>query len=207
MTGGLTASTLGLGLAAGLGVAVPIGAIGVLLLGEGMAVGARRGIVAASAVALVDTLYAAAAITLGTVAAPAVDRFGTVPQVVGGFVLLAVAAAGARRGSPGDPPHPPRRVAAAHRFALFVGLTALNPATLLYFVAIAVPTGRLSLAESGLFVVGVALASFTWQVLLVVAGAVFGSRLPDRARRRITAAGSAVIAVLAATLIIAGIWG
>ncbi|MFK8912270.1 lysine transporter LysE, partial [Streptomyces sp. YS-3] len=52
------------GAAAGLGVAMPVGAVGVLLVQEGMR--DRRGAVAAaSAVAVVDFAYAAVATALG----------------------------------------------------------------------------------------------------------------------------------------------
>lgn len=57
--------------------------------------------------------------------------------------------------------------------AQFLGLTALNPATLLYFTAIL--TGLSSVAESPqtaiAFIIGAGVASFGWQALLVALGA------------------------------------
>ena len=55
----LTAATSGM--LAGLGVALPLGAISVLLLGEGVTRGFRAGAPAALAVGTVDTLYCAVA--------------------------------------------------------------------------------------------------------------------------------------------------
>jgi hypothetical protein len=89
------------------------------------------------------------------------------------------------------------------RFALFVGLTAVNPATLVYFAAIV--TGLTSVVGSvgtgALFVVGVAAASLAWQLLLVALGAFLGWRGGTRARLVTSVVGNGVVALLGAGLL------
>jgi len=133
--------TFPVGVLAGLALAAPLGAIGVLLIQEGLAGGLRTGLPAAAAVAAVDTVYCALAVVAGTLAAPVVAGWAPWPQLVGGVLLVAIGAralAKSRRA-----PAPATATASASpargRFALFVTLTAINPATLLYFVAILMP--------------------------------------------------------------------
>ena len=89
------------------------------------------------------------------------------------------------------------------RYALFLGLTAINPATLLYFAAI-LPglkeTASSNAAQVG-FVVGVALASFAWQTLLVALGAGLRHRTGAAFRRWTAVVGSGTVVALGALLI------
>lgn len=84
------------------------------------------------------------------------------------------------------------------RYALFFGLTAVNPLTLVYFAALvpglAALTSRAALAAA--FVVGVGVTSFGWQALLVVVGSVLGGRAGPRVRRATVVVGNAIVAVL-----------
>src|SRR4051812_50032186 len=61
------------GLVAGWGVAIPLGAIGVLLVDLGMRAGLRRASAAAAAVATADGLYAAVAAVAGSAVAAALE--------------------------------------------------------------------------------------------------------------------------------------
>lgn len=87
-------SAMGMGLLAGLGVAMPLGAIGILLIHEGVSAGIRRGLPAAVGVASVDGLYALASVVAGTIVAPEVRRLGALPEVLGGVVLIVIAVTG-----------------------------------------------------------------------------------------------------------------
>ena len=210
----LTAATSGM--LAGLGVALPLGAISVLLLGEGVAQGFRAGAPAALAVGTVDTLYCAVAVAIGGVAAPVITGWGVWPAVFGGAALVTIAALGLRRSlarpaTGGDPattattasatPAPNR---GGRRYALFLGLTAINPTTLIYFAAITV--GLASVLRSPLaalvFVVGAGLASLAWQLLLVAAGAQLGGRATPRARWITTVTGNVIVAGLGVAMIV-----
>ncbi len=194
-----TGAALVSGMLAGLAVAMPLGAIGVLLVQEGAGLGARRALPGAAAVASVDALYCALALVAGGAAAPLVRAWGRWPALVGGVALLVVAAAGVRRGLvawPGALIDEPGREG-WRRYAVFAGLTAVNPATLVFFAALvaalpAVTTGRPAVS----FVVGVGAASFAWQALLVVGGGLLGGRAGPRARRATVVVGNTVVAAL-----------
>lgn len=201
-------AALGSGLLAGIGLAAPLGAIGVLLLQEGVARGFRSGAPGAVAVAVVDTLYCSAAILLGALAAPVITGWGGWPGIVGGVALIVIAAIGLRRslgwGSSIGSQEPslslPSRVlpSGRQRFALFLGLTAINPATLVYFTAITVGLASLvsSATTAALFVAGVGCASLSWQLALVAAGALLSGRMTPRARRATSLVGNVVVAGL-----------
>ncbi|MGW2812297.1 LysE family transporter [Streptomyces sp. NPDC001415] len=81
------------GAAAGLGVAVPVGAVGVLLIQEGMR--ERRGaMAAAAAVATVDLAYAALATALGPLVAEALSGAEAWVRLVSALVLAGIAVRG-----------------------------------------------------------------------------------------------------------------
>ena len=67
-------------------------------------------------------------------------------------------------------------------YLLFVGLTLLNPATVAYFVTLAV--GLPEIAQDApsrvAFVFGAALSSLSWQTLLAAVGAALHARLSRR---------------------------
>ena len=193
------------GLLAGWGVAVPLGAIGLLLVREALAGGARAGVAGAAAVATVDGLYCAAALLLGAVAAPLVSSWGAVPGVVAGGVLMIMGGyglaglarpAGARDSRERHPS--PGRV-----FALFLGLTAVNPATLVYFVALtaALPSSVGVHRAPAVFVAGVVAASLAWHLALVAAGAFGGGRISRRGRTVVSACGFGLVLVLGAAAV------
>ncbi len=88
--------------------------------------------------------------------------------------------------------------------ALFLGLTALNRATVLYFSS--VPAGLSGVSASGdrivALVLGVGLSSLGRQAILVAAGALLG-RASGRALRRITPlAGNLTVGALGVLIIV-----
>ena len=85
-------------------------------------------------------------------------------------------------------------------YAGVLGLTLLNPATIVYFAALVLGRG----GEGGgvPFVAGVLVASASWQLSIAAGGALVGRRLTSDRGRLITAlVSSAVIAVLAVRLL------
>src|SRR4051812_10747515 len=114
-----TAESLTAGVAAGLAVAVPLGAIGALVLDLGLRHGTRTALAAGMGVASVDGLYAAAAAVFGAwpaaTLAPAHDAIRLVAAgVLAGVAVLVLHAALRRRdaatAADGDAPPPsPRR--------------------------------------------------------------------------------------------------
>ena len=164
-------STFLAGALAGFGVAVPLGAIGVLLVQEGITNGWRPAAAGATGVALVDLAYAAVAVTAGSALTRLLEGRQRAVELVGAAVLMAVVLhgllglrrAGGSAAAPGVPVESPSRV-----LRRFVALTTINPLTGLYFVILTAGLGR-RLADpssAGAFVAGVFLASWAWQLVL-----------------------------------------
>ena len=211
-------AVLASGLAAGLAVAMPLGPVGVLLLREGVQRGPRDAWPAATGVALVDTLYCLLAATVGAAASPFIDMLGVWPGVIGGSALLLIAASGLWRGtvggtrtapgSPTDATPPPLGAGTGTggpaRFLTFVGLTLVNPATLVYFAALVAGLPQVAGDATSvlLFVAAVGFASLAWQVLLVCAGGILHRRAGPGLQRVTVVAGNSVVAVLGAGILL-----
>ncbi|MBD8042440.1 LysE family transporter [Arthrobacter sp. Sa2BUA2] len=200
------------GILAGFGVAAPLGAIGILLLREGLAAGFRAAAPGAFAVALVDAAYCALAVLAGAAAAPLVASWGALPAVAGGTALLVLGLAGIRRtwrgtqgpGPTGAPAPEPAKRRSRSRFMLFLALTAVNPVTLLYFAALAAGLQDLLAPPAGpaAFIAGVALSSLAWQLGLVFAGACLRDRASAAVQRSLSVAGHATVTLLGAAAVV-----
>lgn len=88
----LSAATLGV--VAGLGVAVPLGAIGVLLLRTAMTDGWRPAAAGGLGAATVDLVYATVAVLAGTAVTSLLDGHERAVRIVGAVVLAAIAVRG-----------------------------------------------------------------------------------------------------------------
>jgi threonine/homoserine/homoserine lactone efflux protein len=203
-------ATLALGAAVGLGIAIPLGAIGVLLLQTGMVAGWRVAAAGGLGAATVDLAYAAVAVAAGTTAAGLLSAHTRMVQVVGAGALAAVAGHGvvgllrgrasALRGGRSTVPVTTTRP--VRSFGRFVALTAVNPLTVVYFVAVAAGLAdRLATPGSAVaFVVGIAVASAAWQLALAAAGAALGSRVRPVVRTALSVLGYAVVGGFAVVL-------
>ncbi|MFF5057286.1 LysE family transporter [Micromonospora sp. NPDC000663] len=203
------------GLVAGYGVAIPVGAIAILILGLSARTSFRVGAAAALAVATADGLYAAVATLGGAGLAGLIAPVAGPLRVLAAVVLLGLAAhglwrtwsthrsgrpqaarAGAGLGTPG------------RAYAALLGLTLLNPTTVLYFTALVL--GRRDSTDAGavpaaLFVAGVFLASASWQLLVAGGGSVVGRALTGPRGRLVTGlVSSALIAALAVAALLPG---
>ncbi|HEY0697524.1 MAG TPA: LysE family transporter [Micromonospora sp.] len=199
------------GLVAGYGVAVPVGAIAILVIGLTARTSFRVGAGAALGVATADGLYAAAAAFGGAaLAGPVVPVAGPL-RVLAAVVLLVLAGHGAWRAlrptSPGPAPVGLGGLSRPGRAFLGVlALTLLNPLTVVYFAALVM--GRRDAAElsppaAGLFTLGAFLASASWQLLVAGGGTLVGRVLTGARGRLLTAlASSGLIAVLAVGMLL-----
>lgn len=223
------------GIAAGLGIALPLGAIGVLIVREGVERGIRAASVAALAVATVDFGYALVAVVVGERVSQALSGVERLVQLVGAVALTVVVVLGVRDllrsvratqpvptvgpaedpGSgivrPGVPPPEQLEqidlpVGYRSTFLRFVGLTAINPMTAVYFVALTAGlSSRLSGPGAGAaFAVGVLIGSLSWQMVLAVGGAAAGSRMSERIRIGVSLVGYAIVAAYAVRLALGG---
>jgi arginine exporter protein ArgO len=193
------------GAVAGLAIAMPLGAIGLLLLRLGMLHGFRAGAAGALGVGSVDLAYCAAAVTIGSRLSPLVASWGAWPLVASGLVVIGI---GARQLAttvrvPAADATPPgtdasRAGSPLAIYGRFFALTAMNPLTLLYFIALA---GVLASATSGVgakvaFVAGTGAASITWQLGLAAVGAVMHRAISARSAHVLGIVASAVVIVL-----------
>lgn len=192
------------GAAAGLGVAMPMGAVGVLLIQQGMR--ERRGAVAAAAaVAVVDCAYAAVATALGPLVASALSGAEAWVRLVSAAVLAVIAVRGllaSRRPGPAvasEGTGTGTGTGPVRTFTRFAAITLINPTTALYFAALTTAQGAtLSTGAAGaVFVGAVFLASFGWQQLLVAASGFAGTRISDTARAWTFRIGYGLVAVYA----------
>jgi arginine exporter protein ArgO len=202
------------GVAAGYGIAVPVGAIGVLIAGLSARTSLRVGAAAGMGAATADGLYALVAVVGGAAVAGVIAPFATPLRWVAAVVLLALAAVTARSafrtagttgttgttGAKGTTASVAGPVTVLPAYLGVLGLTLLNPATVIYFVALVLGRGD---AGGGVwFVLGAFLASASWQLVVAGGGSLVGRLLTGERGRRLTALGSSlVIAVLAVRLL------
>jgi threonine/homoserine/homoserine lactone efflux protein len=187
------------GAVAGYAIAIPVGAIAVLIIHTAITGGLRSGLAAGAGAATADGIYALLAVVAGTAAAQLLGALQLPLRVVAGMVLVAIAARGLTRlRAPRETAASPGRIAAAARhrrtFAMLLGLTLLNPVTVVYFAALVMGLPDLGgLPERGAFVVAVFASSLSWQSLLAAAGALLGRGPAHRLRRPTTLVGNLVV--------------
>lgn len=183
------------GALAGLGIALPLGPIGVLILRTGLARGPRHGAAAGLGAATTDMLYAAVAVTVGTQVSALAGRHEGTIRAVAACVLIALGVALLVR-SPG-PAAGTAAVAsrsAGRTWATFLGLTVVNPMTAVYFTSLALGLGGAPSASAAVwFVVAVGLGSFAWLAVVGVGSGLAGARMPDAARAWTARAGALVV--------------
>lgn len=196
------------GALAGFGIAIPVGAIGVLLVDLAMRRGFKPAAAAGAGVATADFVYALVAVLVGGAVAGAVDSFQDTLRIVSAIVLLGVAAhllwGALRRRAPAPEQTHVGVGGVVPTYLRFVGLTILNPATITYFVALIVglDRGDATAGDKVLFVTGVFLASLSWQVWLAALGALLHKRIPESVRWVFGAAGAVVVAGFAVRLLV-----
>jgi arginine exporter protein ArgO len=191
------------GVVAGYGVAVPVGAIGVLIAGLSARTSLRVGAAAGLGAATADGIYAVVAVLGGAAAASLIAPIATPLRWLAVLVLLVLAAVTARGAfqPPGDA-RAEKPATPARAFTGVLALTLLNPATVIYFAALVL--GGAGEGGGAWFVVGAFLASASWQLLLAGSGTLIGRVLTGDRGRMITAlVSSAVIALLAIRLLTA----
>ncbi|MDN4159784.1 LysE family transporter [Nocardioides abyssi] len=188
------------GLVTGWAIAVPIGAVGAYLVALTARTSWRTGAAAALGIASVDGAYAALAVVAGTalsaLLAPAQDAL----RLGSGVVLLVVAALMGRAALRSGAAAPSTRGATDRgmrprtAYALFVGITAVNPTTVVYFAAVVLGRDLTDgAAEGTVFVLAALAASASWQLLLATGGAVLGRAVTGPRGRLVTGLGSAVV--------------
>lgn len=197
------------GVAAGLAVAIPLGPIGILILETGLAHGLPRAVAAALGTATIDLGYALLAISAGSLAGALIAPYATPIRLVSAAILVAIAVRGLTRlrrtdlAPDGGVAPTPVTWGVLPTYLRFLGLTAVNPLTVLYFTALVIglPAIAGSPGARGAFGLGVGLGSGAWQLALAGVGAVLHHRLPPRARAITGIVGDVIILLLAAGIL------
>jgi threonine/homoserine/homoserine lactone efflux protein len=195
------------GILAGYGIAIPVGAIAVLIIDTSIRRGLASGMQAGAGAATADLIYAAAAALGGTLLQSLLNPVADVFRVLGGGALITIGAWGLWRlwrshNHKEDQVNPPS--AGGRTYLTFLGLTLLNPLTIVYFSALIL--GDIQADRTALnrlvFVFGAGLASLSWQLLLAAFGAIAGRSLPSRAGQILSAVGNLVVIFLGLRLLI-----
>ena len=188
-------------------------------------------VAAGAGAATADGLYASLAMIGGTAIAALLEPWSRPLRIAAVFVLLAIGLRGLLRvaresraarapsadlpGRTGADAHTdadsdseplqarhPQRGALLATYGRLLGLTILNPATVLYFAALILALPDLGSAAPArvAFVAGAFLASLSWQIVLAVVGAVAHHRLPPTFQVGISALGNVMIIGFAVAL-------
>jgi arginine exporter protein ArgO len=194
------------GLIAGYGIAIPVGAIAVLIIERALRDGFAQGFAAGAGAATADFIYAGLAALAGERLAALLLPYSTPLRVASGLVLLAIGSYGLWRLRSVDGAVT-RQVTDHSRvgrtFFQFLGLTLLNPLTIAYFGALILGrgAGASGLSERALFVLGAGLASLSWQTLLAVFGAFANRRLPPKTQRMTGLVGHLIVLALGVNML------
>ncbi len=165
------------GLVTGWAIAIPIGAVGAFLVALSARTSWRVGAAGALGIATVDGGYALLAVVAGAAVADALAPVADGLQVASGLVLLAIAALTAAHAlTRAGRVREPGTVRPATAYLLFLGITAVNPTTVVYFAAVVLGNQHLTsgMAEGTAFVVAAFAASAAWQLVLAGGGATLG---------------------------------
>ena len=172
-----------IGAAAGYAIAIPVGPIALLIVRTGLRRGFGLAASAGAGAATVDLIYAFAAVVVGGAVTGALASVIAPMRLAAAAVLIYLAVRGLMRlGRAGAVVESGESRSMVRTYLLFVGLTLLNPATVAYFVTLAVGLPEIAQGAPSrvAFAMGAALASLSWQTLLAAVGAALHARLSRR---------------------------
>jgi arginine exporter protein ArgO len=189
------------GLLAGYGIAIPVGAIAILIINTGLRCGFPTGFAAGAGAATADVFYAALAAFAGAALSIMLAPFELLLRVLSGLVLLGIGFYGLLSGlhKHRQAEQPVGACSASRTYLGFIALTLVNPLTIVYFTAYILSSGAAafqSLPERLLFIAGAGLASLSWQSLLAGVGGLGQRRLSQNAQAAAVIAGNLLVIVL-----------
>jgi threonine/homoserine/homoserine lactone efflux protein len=193
----------------GFTIAATVGPITMLTIRRTLAYGWAIGFASGLGVVTVDTTYGAVAAFGITAVSDVLVAVARPLALVGGLFLIYL---GIRtmRSQPVDPREadPAGRPSVVSAYASIVGLTFTNPLTIISFAALFVSFGvHGSAADAMLVVVGVAIGSLLWWVILTTTLAVIRHRLSPRTLRAANVVSGAVITVFGMLALVKGVTG
>ena len=205
------------GLAAGLAIAMQVGAVSLLLVEAAVVGGSRVGVAAGMGVATADLGFAAIAAAAGGAAGAALSSHETEIRVGAAIVVAAIAVHGlialARERRRASAEADPRAAGGASAgadtpaasgpralFARFLAITAANPLTIASFAAVAAALTLDGPASAAAFAAGVGIASAAWHLLLTLAAGHAGRWMTPRVRTGFAVVGRLAVLGIAAHL-------
>ena len=196
------------GLITGWAIAIPVGAIATFLVTLTARTSLRVGVAAGLGVATVDGLYAAAAVIGGSALTALIAPVAAELRLVSALILLGIAALTLWRALRGGAEDATRAapMSPGAAYSLLVAITAINPATVVYFAAIVLGNRDLVLGanQAVVFVVAAFVASASWQLSLAAGGAALARVVTStRGRRNLGILSGALIAGLALRTLLA----
>lgn len=200
----LTAALIA-GLAAGLVIAMQVGAVSLLVVETAVTGGVRVGVAAGLGVATADLAFGAAAAVAGGTAGAVLSEHEAEIRLVAATTLVAIALhglAGLRR-SRSERAAADAEVDAGRargHYLRFLAITSVNPLTIASFAAVAtsLPLGNPAAATA--FAAGVGGASAGWHVALTVAAGHAGRWITPRVQHGLAVGGRVGVLLLAAHL-------
>jgi len=194
------------GVLAGYGIAIPVGAIAVLIMETAMQRGFRDGAAAGAGAATADLFYAAIAAGAGGIVEPLLAPIGTVLKIISGVVLIALAVNGFL--SLRKERSTIRMSGSRTIYMRFLALTILNPLTVVYFAALVLGGVSRGATPANLaaFAIGAFLASLSWQILLAAIGSGLGIALPPVARLATGAIGHTFVFVFGVLILLRALY-
>jgi arginine exporter protein ArgO len=128
-------------------------------------------------------------------------------RIAGGTALIAFAGFGVWKGlrRTATKRLSPARNGAFGSYAQLLGITLINPLTVVYFAALILGRSAGVAATLGgrlLFVLGASVGSLSWQTLLAALGSIAHNRLSTRFRVRATLFGNLIVGLLGARILI-----
>ncbi len=187
------------GVLAGYGIAIPVGAIAILIVELGLRQGFWAGFAAGAGAATADLVFASLTALAGHALASALAPYAGALRLAGAAVLMGLGAWGLWRLARSKKPDPGAETLVYEKplaiYARFVGLTLLNPLTLTYFAAL-ILGGNAEIdgwAGRAAFVVGAVTASLSWQSLLAATGALGHRHLSPGVQRGASLVGNLIV--------------
>jgi threonine/homoserine/homoserine lactone efflux protein len=190
------------GLAAGLAIAMQVGAVSLLLVETAVAGGKRVGIAAGMGVATVDLLFAAAAAVAGGTAGAVLARHEGELKTVAAIVLASIAVHGllTMKGERDEAREDTRSDGPLAHYLRFFAITSANPLTIASFAAVAASMSMKSAGPAIAFAAGVGAASAGWHLLLTAAAGHAGRWITPRIERGLAIGGRVAVLLIAAHL-------
>ncbi len=203
------------GLAAGIAIAIQVGAVSLLLIEASVTAGPRVGVAAGMGVATADFAFAVVAAAAGGAAGAVLSSHESEIKVVAALSLAAIAihglvklrrdsraegAPGAASGFGAGASATPAGAGARGHYARFLAITAANPLTIASFAAVAAALSLEGVGAAAAFAVGVGLASAGWHLVLTLAAGHAGRWITPRIRRGLAIGGRLAVLAIAAHL-------